>query len=305
MTQLTTLDSGSDCSHYQDHGSRVPRDYYNPLPRNSSTQQEALPGGSPSIVTRRRMCIGIARSNASIKRHSAKRERMMRLARTYSEFLRSAACCVHKQCFQVVGHIYLKAQATKILGMDEFERKVMLVSFHENGKFYFNRVEVCSSVLTKAFRFSKTFQVSVKGTAHALATPLPVRLPRHGCTSMTKDFVLNFLDRMADISGDYMPDATSTHQEVHLPFFQKSHVYDCFKGEFSERGANGVALQIPSASYFLAVWKKHRPHIKARRVKRFSKCSDCEFFRKNCVMWEVIRSRPGLSLTQGLNTWIS
>ncbi len=71
-----------------------------------------------------------------------------------------------------------------------------------------------------------------------------------------------------------MPDC----DEVHLPYHVKTDVYQLFAKE-EERFSQRCSSRCVSDSYFFSIWKQFAPHIKVRKIHRFTKCSDCEFYR--------------------------
>jgi len=72
-----------------------------------------------------------------------------------------------------------------------------------------------------------------------------------------------------------MPDCS----EVHLPFFRKLDAYISFREHFAEVDSSGSPVAPPSYAYFLRVWRENYPHIKVRKVRRFTKCEECELLR--------------------------
>ncbi len=83
-----------------------------------------------------------------------------------------------------------------------------------------------------------------------------------------------------------MPDST----EIHLPYHVKADVYKMFM-EDVRRPENALHSRTVSASYFYAVWKEGAPEVKTRKLHRFTKCSDCEFYRAELA-------RAGLDLNK-------
>lgn len=82
-----------------------------------------------------------------------------------------------------------------------------------------------------------------------------------------------------------MPDT----DEFHLPFFEKTQVYQIFKKQYS---IIYPTQQVPTYSYFTAIWKTKCSNVKVRKSSRFSICSTCE----------RLRSSLERAITDGLST---
>ena len=88
---------------------------------------------------------------------------------------------------------------------------------------------------------------------------------------MSRDGIAVFLRRLADQTGNIMPDSC----EVHLPFYDKKEVYKLFCSQYEAIEKK----KPPTSSYFYATWKDCLSHIKIRRVHRFTLCGDCEAYK--------------------------
>ena len=82
-----------------------------------------------------------------------------------------------------------------------------------------------------------------------------------------KENIVSFIMRLANNTGERMTDS----KEMHLPFHEKSEVYEHFKEDL-KRANNAACKNLPTQTYFLRIWKAHCRHIKARKTSRFSKC---------------------------------
>lgn len=89
-----------------------------------------------------------------------------------------------------------------------------------------------------------------------------------------RDSIITCLERLAQMSGDKMPD----HDEIHLPYFRKRDVYKYFVDEF--KVLNGNNVKYPCRSYFYRAWKQYCNTIKVRKLGRFAKCTTCVQLRK-------------------------
>jgi len=183
--------------------------------------------------------------------------------------IRMRTCCHRRKCFQNVDKRYLSAQAVLLASKSRKGRREYLKNLlhGDSGLFFFNGIPVCATFLEGAFRFSRYLQLSVKRTP---ASSQPNVSSRRN-TSSQRDSVICFLERLAESTADAMPDS----KELHLPYHQKTMVYDLFVEECKTLGSAPAA----SSCYFFQVWKSHVSHIKVRKTHRFAICSECEQLR--------------------------
>lgn len=76
-----------------------------------------------------------------------------------------------------------------------------------------------------------------------------------------------FLERVAESSGNFMPDMS----EIHLLFFLKRQVYKHFQREYHLLYADDPS----SSSYFVRRWKQAWCEVKVRKINRFLHCALC------------------------------
>ena len=203
----------------------------------------------------------------------------------------SQTCCKALKCFGNCSPSFLRKKMMSIRAMTSRERRQVLQNMiGSSGEFFFDCRQVCSAFLQIAFRFSRDLQLSVRNgqgsctpprrhkiTIQASNTTSGATSPSHdmfegivqtGRVHDQKDAVITFLERVAENTGDSMPDRA----EVHLPFLKKKDVFAHFMNEYRQLHDS----QPPSMVYFHEVWRKHCSHVKVRRVTRFAMCSRCE-----------------------------
>lgn len=183
-------------------------------------------------------------------------------------------CCKRQKCFRRADPDFLKEKTQRLLRMKTEERRQSLRDMMgSNGRFLFDGNQVCANFLVRAFHFSRDLQASVRGSdANKRRVSNNIQGKKDSVRSAKhKDAIITYLERVADNTGDQMPD----RNEVHLPFFRKDDVYVHFKEEF----ALIHDVEPPSFEYFRQVWRKHSSNIKVRKVMRFSKCGRCEELR--------------------------
>lgn len=199
--------------------------------------------------------------------------------------IRSTKCCKVGRCFHNVDMDFFRERLNTILLSTAIERRRHLHSMKSsNGTFLFDGNQVCSTFLLQAFRFSRALQRAVKTETVCLAGSTSGEQESSaysiGPTPMTstdraapgRDAVVSYLERLADETGEKMPD----RPERHLPFFRKREVYEHFVKEYRILH-DGVP---PVKSYFAWTWKLCCANIKVRKLSRFSKCSICEELRE-------------------------
>ena len=86
---------------------------------------------------------------------------------------------------------------------------------------------------------------------------------RQSASSIDPSAALTWLEAYAKRSGDYMPDK----KEIHLPDYRWTFVH---KKAIKSLGGRG-----PKYNWFRKQAKKLHPHIKIRKYKRFTKCTEC------------------------------
>lgn len=180
-------------------------------------------------------------------------------------------CCIRSKCMDLVDSRFLTEQRSKVLVMSQTERRFYLHRLYDmhSGKFFFDNVRVCTAFLVNAFGFSTCLQSSVKktGTEEFSTTRSTISVGR----SDSRDCIISFLQRVAQSTGDSMPD----RHEYHLPYFQKIQVYEAFLEEHKKIHTTSP----PSLSYFYRTWRSSVPEIKIRKVHRFTVCHECETIR--------------------------
>lgn len=183
--------------------------------------------------------------------------------------LKSLICCMGRRCFQSCDDVFLKAESKRVFLLGNNERKQFLQGLFEPSSrtFMFCGKTVCYTFLEIAFGFSRDLQSRVKGTPANQVRAESVKVSR----AAQRDSIICFLERLAESTADFMPDSA----ERHLPYFQKSAVYDLFVKEFRQLHKGSV----PTSSYFYSAWTENCPSIKVRKVHRFAKCTECETLR--------------------------
>ena len=102
--------------------------------------------------------------------------------------------------------------------------------------------------------------------------------------SMKKDAIITFLNRMASLTANLMPD----NSERHLPFVSNLSVFHQFQKEFSILYPNSSC---PSENYFYHTWRHHCFDIKVRIAIRFTRCGTCERIHK-ALLHAVTKNLP-------------
>lgn len=205
--------------------------------------------------------------------------------------LKELQCCRMLKCFEVANVGYLHEKIKEYRKMNVGQRKdVLNVMLSSDGSFYFDGRAVCSTFLLKSFRFTRMMQSNIRKFRTTNDDMVTESAPRQGSSSSfpercspQRDAIVSYLERLAEDTGDRMPD----RNEYHLPFFKKQDVYDAFEKDFEllHRGK-----QKPSPDYFFRTWKEHCHSIKVRKNSRFSKCDTCETLRaslRNAVLNRV------------------
>ncbi len=203
------------------------------------------------------------------------------------EDIDQVVCCKKLQCFKHCNTSFLKTRMKTVTEMTYDQRRLCLLDMKgSNGRFYFDGTPVCNTFLKKAFRFSADLISAVRsGTVKTRLSDSFGAASNSQSRSQTtsnsdrgpfqRDAIITSLERMAENSGDMMPD----QDEIHLPHFRKRDVYQFFKDEFTI--LHGVDVKCPCKSYFYKTWKRHCRHIKVRKLGRFAKCTTCEQLRKS------------------------
>lgn len=205
------------------------------------------------------------------------------------------SCCKKLRCLSKADKPYLLDKMKIFLQQNTCERRKTLASMlGSSGRFYFDGNKVCATFLWKAFRFSRDVQSSVRSLAmksssvngdnssldaqtvssnqlttpkEALSNPSSMKI----CAAPGRESISSFLIRLAESTGDRMPDS----DERHLPFRTKKEVYAHFMEEYN-RVRTAKEASLPSANYFFRTWKLNCRHIKVRKTTRFTKCDTCE-----------------------------
>lgn len=211
-----------------------------------------------------------------------------RVKNLHPEELGNIKCCKKLQCFRTLNKEFLINKIKLFMIMTPSNRRKALAGMYGSaGKFFFDGQQVCANFLFQAFRFSRMMQASVRlicerslvspsenGHLQSLNEGRGIPSNPNSVTilqSPAREAIISYLTRLADTTGDKMPDS----EERHLPFHSKNEVFDHFKEEF-KRTTSPTLVGIPSQPYFLRVWKRDCRIIKVRKNNRFSKCEICE-----------------------------
>lgn len=199
------------------------------------------------------------------------RENMLALSNTS---LKHYECCKKMMCFRRCNLTYLRSKMSTILQLSIPQRRQAIHDMlGSSGSFLFDGRKVCSTFLIHAFRFSRDLQSSVRESSRRTSQATNNSESKGDAvrSALHKDAVITFLERLADNTGDRMPD----RREMHLPFFKRGEVYEHFKSDFTQLHNPNP----PSSTYFFQVWNKFCAHVKVRKISRFAKCARCEQLR--------------------------
>ena len=167
----------------------------------------------------------------------------------------------------------LEETSQHVMRLSNNDRKGALENMlNECSVFVFDGRPVCAEFLVKAFRFSRDLQCAVKRTQGAEVSRQGTVKQKRANVSVTKDSIAVFLRRIADQTGNAMPDT----RDIHLPFYDKKEVYNLFCTQYSAMEKKSP----PQSSYFYNIWSQSLPHIKIRRVTRFTLCGECESYKQ-------------------------
>ena len=235
----------------------------------------------PSGVAKRRNRNGGQAGGRKVG-HQLVSRRTARLEALTPESLESGTrptCCSSRRCFDNIRDVsFFLQERRKILLYNRLDRKKYLKSIlDDRNEFVFDRLVVCSRFLREAFGCSNDLQCAVKGTDRAVASSTVETAPRLGRESPVMNTILKFLRLLTETQGDFMPDK----DEIHLSWSQNRSVYLVLLEEWAALYAENLEDQPPSESYFNAVWKKHMPNVKVRKVHRFSVCDTCDKIRRD------------------------
>lgn len=193
-------------------------------------------------------------------------------------------CCKGKRCFTRVNQVYFKAQRKRFFEMTQAQRKLSLISMLRlvdtnnitKQRYFFDGLQVCARFLEVGFGMSRFLQCAVKETPKSSGSKSIIRMPILGAKQTARDSIRSFLENLAECTANKMPDCS----QLHLPYFEKKHVYERFKMQWREQDGTGNILAVPTYAYFITVWQSYCQDIKCRRVHRFSKCDVCEQLRQ-------------------------
>lgn len=188
----------------------------------------------------------------------------------------SETCCI-RECFHHIHVNFLNKQRSCVLVMNQKSRREYLLCMLDRrlGVYLFDGKQVCTRFLEVAFGFSRYLQSRIvkQGYNSNCISTFSSRVSR----ADSRDRVISYLNRLSERTADKMPDTG----EFHLPFLQKRQVYERFLEEFSAM----YRCRPPSKSYYIATWKKNLPHVKVRKLHRFTVCHESETMRsalQNC-----------------------
>lgn len=202
-------------------------------------------------------------------------------------------CCKKKRCFRTLNRDYLREKVMLLRNLTVAERKATLHSMlGSDSKYYFDGLQVCSTFLLNAFRFSRDMQCAIRkgdltvsyGIHGNEEAYIASDRGTHAKGAVQRDSIVSFLERLAENTGDKMPDSN----EMHLPFFKKKEVFLTFVDEFNDLYPSSKA---PTEDYFLRTWKFNCFHVKVRKNSRFTKCDTCEHFRM-ALHTAVVHRKP-------------
>ncbi len=221
--------------------------------------------------------------------------------------LRRMLCCKKLNCFKTVDYEYFIERSRKINSSSPLIRRSLLSSMRcSDNRYLFNGEEVCVRFLRRAFHFStdlirsdrlsivhnskkiigentsEYLQLSISSTSSTKTTN-SYRIAPH------KDSILSFLIRLSEDCSEKMPDV----DELHLPFFQKTEVYDLFVHEYKKL----YTTSPPTAHYFMFTWKENCRQVKVRKTSRFTICDECDKIR--------VGMRDALLKGKSLDAWRS
>lgn len=223
-------------------------------------------------IRKRRKYVHHNRPIRTKPRPSNKRERFMKHGNVDASSFTGTICCKRKQCFRTVNMDHMLDTAKLVMNMSQAERKKSLTNMLTNTNvFVFDGHPVCTEFLVKAFRFSRDLQCAVKGTAGTESLQVQCSTNRDTAACRVKDAVVVFLRRIADQTANAMPNS----KELHLPFYDKQEVYKLFCPQYKAIEKK----KPPTLAYFYRVWKESVPHIKIRRVTKFTLCGTCESYK--------------------------
>ncbi len=216
---------------------------------------------------------------------SKMRNRWTKIHKLSNKTIQGWACCKKLKCFNFSNIDFLRAKMNHYLSLSYNDRRMALSDLLDSDKcFRFDGRLVCTTFLFKAFRFSGDLISSVRNGSDRSSvhnTPLSQDLnvsdytfsSNDSCRSSEKrDSIISFLERLAESTGDLMPDVN----EHHLPYFRKKEVYNEFRKEFPLLYGS---KRIPHYAYFISTWKQFCFRIKVRKFRRFAKCTICEQLR--------------------------
>ncbi len=251
-----------------------------PLQRRSQDISTNQPSGIPR-GPRKRSYTYVTR-NQRTSQPANMRKRWKADVDSISNDVSQLSCCKKLQCFKHCDSAFLRSKMTVFRDMTYEQRRLSLMKMKgSNGKFFFDGSIVCNIFLKTAFRFSADLIASVRnGTVKDRIVESFGEDVLSNTTSSSdrgpfqRDAVITCLERLAESSGDKMPD----HNEIHLPYFRKRDVYVFFKEEF--KLLNSTEVKCPSRSYFYKTWSQYCSTIKVRKIGRFAKCSTCVKLQK-------------------------
>ncbi len=184
-------------------------------------------------------------------------------------------CCNRLRCVSKFDKEVIQSRRSAYLGMSCFERKTTLKAMLQGDRsFRFEGNRVCQQFIIHVLTFSNSLIAAVKELPSARASASAHPCQRDGLSDCAKVDVLVFLRRLAESCGDRMPDSA----EIHLPYHVKADVYKMFIEDVTHP-ENAFLSRRVSQAYFYSIWKQGAPDIKIRKIHRFTKCTDCEFYR--------------------------
>lgn len=254
------------------HVESQPTDHRTTTHDADQSGRTGIPSTGTSESSRKRSYVYRTRKIGPQLGPSEKRRRFQTHGDMTEDHFKDMVCCKRRQCFKHVNLAHVVKTAKDLMAMSNAERKFALQGLlSDSSLFMFDGRPVCTEFLVQAFRFSRDLQASVKGTESSKEKRRYIRNDNVQTRTQSRDSIVVFLRRIADQTGNTMPDT----QQVHLPFYDKQDVYKLFCDQY--RALEQTAP--PQLTYFYSVWKRYAGHIKVRTVTRFAKCTICESFK--------------------------
>ena len=191
---------------------------------------------------------------------------------------RSGLTCCNADCLNSVNETFALGQRRMLLTMSRVERKQWMNDRYdsENNCFKFSGIVACYRFFRVGFGISVDLLTSVKNTECAPASADP-RQCRRFVRNRSACIVEAFLSVLARRLGDFLPNEKK--DVVTIPLYTKKAVYLKFVDYFDAKLKQNWNCKPPSMSYFMSIWKKRCPQVRARKRSGFQKCAVCTLYR--------------------------